>query len=351
MNFLYKMSEAQKEELKTNIKRGTDLLAFRRAQAIIMLEERLPIDTILSITGYRKEVIVKLRRLFITKGYGSLFSKRKKKSPKTLLTRSQKKQIIETINTTKPSNFGFNSYSFWTTAVLGYLIKEQYHVEYKSKTSLYLIFKQARFSFRKPEKQSEKRNEQQIAEWKKKYEPIIKEECAREDSIVLVGDEMVLTSETRLQKVWLPKDQPAFIEDTSKRKTTHIYGFLNIQSGAGAVFQAETQTGETTVSILKKLTEKYPDKRIVIFWDNASWHKSAIVKEYLESTTHFQLYNFPPYAPDLNPQEHVWKEIRSKVLNNRLITDIDKAAKQLIRFVNDSLFEYRFFGLHGTFNM
>src|SRR5438093_2332021 len=32
------------------------------------------------------------------------------------------------------------------------------------------------------------------------------------------------------KKIWLPKDQPAFIEDTSKRKTTHIYGFLTIQS-------------------------------------------------------------------------------------------------------------------------
>src|ERR1700756_1830244 len=295
MNFLYKMTETQKEELRTSIKRSTDLLAFRRAQAIIMLEERLPIDTIISITGYRKEVIVKLRRLFITKGYDSLLSRRKKKSPKTLLTRSQKKQIIETINTTNPSDFGFNNYPFWTTAVLGYLIKEQYRVEYKSKTSLYLIFKQAKFSFRKPEKQSEKRNEQQIAEWKEKYEPIIKAECARDDSVVIVGDEMALTSETRLQKVWLPKDRPAFIEDTSKRKITHIYGFLNIQSGVGTVFQTEAQTGEITVSILKKFTEKYPNKRIVIFWDNASWHKSETVKEYLRATSQFQLYNFPPY--------------------------------------------------------
>lgn len=351
MNFLQKMTVAQKQELKTNIKYGKNLLAVRRSQAIIMLEEGVSADTIFILTGYQREVAVKLRRLFLKGGCDSLLSKRKKKEPKRLLTREQKNQIVKILNTQKPSDFGFDSFPFWTTALLGYLITEQYGVEYKSRTSLYLIFKQSKFTFRKPEKQSERRNEQQIVEWKKQYESIIKEECDQSDTIVLVGDEMVLTSETRLQKVWLPTNKSAFVEDTSKRKTAHFYGFLNVQSGIGKVFKTTGQTGEITVSVLKDLAAHHLGKRIVIFWDNASWHKSETVREYLKTTTRFQLYNFPPYAPDLNPQEHVWKEIRSRVLNNRLIKDIDIVAQQAIDFVNDSLFKYKFFGVHGTFNM
>jgi transposase len=351
MNFLQKMTENQYKELLINIKVDKGSLAAHRAQAIIMLEKKVPIDVIEAVTNYKREVIVKLRRLFIKKGYGSLVSKRKKTEPKALLKRSQKNQIIDILNTKKPSDFGFNGYEFWTTTILGHLIKEQYGVQYKSKTSLYLIFKKADFTFRKPEKQSEKRDEKRIMEWKEQYKQIIVSECERDDTVVLVGDEMVLTSQTRLQRVWLPLNQPAFVQDTSKRQTTHIYGFLNIQSGVETVFQSVGQTGEITVSILKKLSLQYSGKRIVIFWDNASWHKSETVREYLRITNCFQLYNFPPYAPDLNPQEHVWKEIREKITNNRLINNINAITRELLEFANNSIFKYKFFGVHGTWEL
>ena len=351
MNFLQKMTENQYKELVINIKADKEAFATNRARAIIMLEEKLPAVLIETITNYKREVVVKLRRLFIKKGYEALASKRKKAEPKSLLTRNQKNQIMDILNTRTPSDFGFNGYEFWTATILGHLIKEQYGVQYKSKTSLYLIFKKARFTFRKPKKQSEKKDEKRIIEWKEQFKPIIASECERNDTVVLVGDEMVLTSQTRLQRVWLPLDTPAFVQDTTKRQTTHIYGFLNVQSGVETAFQAASQTGEITVSILKKLSLEYSGKRIVIFWDNAAWHKSETVRKYLQSTNHFQLYNFPPYAPELNPQEHVWKEIREKVINNKLINNINTITKELLEFANNSIFKYRFFGVHGTWEL
>jgi transposase len=352
MNFLQKMTKAQREELRSIIKQEEeDRVLIRRAQAILLLEERISATTIEAIVGLKREVVVKLRRIYLRKGLEALRSKRKKKKITELLSRNQKAYIVGILNTKKPSDFGFTNREFWTAAILGQLIQEQYGVKYKSKTSLYLIFKEAKFTFRKPEKQSERRNEQQIAEWKLKYEPIIKEECVRSDTIVLVGDEAIMTSETRLQRVWLPLNAPAFVQDTASRKTVHFYGFLNVQSGEASVFKTTAQTGEITVSVLKKLASKHPRKRIVIFWDNASWHKSETVRAYLTATKQFQLYNFPPYAPDLNPQEHVWKELREKVLNNRLIGNIETVAQEAVEFLNNSLFKYKFFGLHGTYNM
>jgi len=350
INFLQKISQKQLKELQDGIYKENDTIAIRRAQAILMLEEGVPADLIKLITHYQREVVVKHRRMFLKHGFDILRSKRKEKAPKQLLTGTQKDQIVEVLNTQKPTDYGIDS-QFWTAAILGSLIEEQYGVKYKSKTSLYLIFKRAKFTFHKPEKQSEKRSEKLISEWKKKYKSIIEEECSRNDTVVLVGDEAALTSETRLQKVWLPVDKPAFIEDTAKRKRVHLYGFLNIQNGVAIAFKTKSQCGEVTVTILKKLAELHPKKRIVIFWDNASWHKSQTVREYLKTTKSFKLYNFPPYAPDLNPQEHVWKEVREKTLNNKLIRNIDDAAKSAVDFINNSLFKYKFFGAHGTFNV
>ena len=267
-----------------------------------------------------------------------------------MLTKTQKIQIVEILNNKKPTDFGFD-YEFWTASILGFLIGEQYGVKYKSKTSIYLIFKQAKFTFHKPEKKSEKHDEKVINEWKKHYEGIIKEECNRQDTIVLAGDEAVLTSTTRLQRVWLPNEYPAFVQDTTKRETVHLYGFLNVQSGVAVAFKTEAQTGELTVAVLKKLARLYPNKRIVIFWDNASWHKCAVVRQFLTETKQFKLYNCPPYAPELNPQEHVWKEMRDNVLSNVFIKNMKVAVDKAIQYIDNTIFKYKFFGLHGTSNV
>jgi len=350
MKFIEKITQEQLQVLQNNV-RNKDLaeLTKRRIQAILLLEEGLTEITLKTITGYQREVIVKLRKKFIKRGLAALIPKRKAKAPKFLLTRSQKTNIVNILNTSYPHHYGI-PYDFWTTGILGRLIEEQYGVKYKSKTPIYLIFKQARFTFRKPEKQSEKHDAKQVEDWKDKYKPIIAEECSRNDTVVLAGDEAAISSETRLQRVWLPLDRPAFVQDTANKKTLHMYGFLNIQTGEAHAFKTTVQNGETTIAILKKLAKKYPNKRIVIFWDNASWHKSKPVREYLAKQNQFKLYNFPTYAPELNPQEHVWKEVRSKVINNKLITDIDKAIGEAIDFIELELFKYKFFGAHGTFN-
>lgn len=350
MNFIEKMTQEQLQVLQDNV-RDKELSEFakRRIQAILLLEEGLTSAALKTITGYQREVIVKLRKKFIKEGLVALLSKRKEKAPKFLLTRSQKANIVNILNTHKPHDYGIQC-DFWSTGILGRLIEEQYGVKYKSKTPIYLIFKQAKFTFRKPEKQSEKHSAKQIEDWKDKYKSIIAEECLRYDTVVLAGDEAAISSETRLQRVWLPLNEPAFIQDTANKKTLHMYGFLNVQTGEAHAFKTTVQNGDTTVVILKKLAQKYPNKRIVIFWDNASWHKSQTVREYLATKNPFKLYNFPPYAPELNPQEHVWKEVRSKVINNKLVTDIDKAIGEAIDFIEGALFKYTFFGAHGTFN-
>lgn len=349
MNFMIKISKEQLLELRAAVRSEKDAKAIRAIQAIILLEEKASAATIEMLVGYQREVAIKLRRKYLEKGIESLRSK-KRKATRSLLTSGQREQIVKILNTQTPSEFGYNQ-DFWTTTVLADLIAEQYGVQYKSKTPIYLILRKAEFTFRKPEKWSEKRDPELIKEWKKKYESIIQEECARQDSVVLVGDEAVLTSATRTQRVWLPLKGPAFVEDTAKRKTVHLYGFLNVNSGVAWAFKTSEQTGLTTVEILKKLAKKHTGKRIVIFWDNAAWHKSADVRTFLETTTQFKLYNFPPYAPDLNPQEHVWKEMREKRLNNKLIKDIDLAAKDAISFIENTIFKYNFFGLHGTFDV
>ena len=94
---------------------------------------------------------------------------------------------------------------------------------------------------------------------------------------------------------------------------------------------------------LNKKVKNHENEKIVIIWDNASCHKSALVKEFLAETTYdFYFINFPPYSPELNPQEHVWKQGRSEITHNNFIENIDKATDAFVEHLNSTLFQYKF---------
>jgi len=259
-----------------------------------------------------------------------------------LLTEGQRKEIVKTITTSSPRSFGYDE-DYWTTYILGALIKEQYNVFYKSKTSLYLFFKEAKFTYHKPDKQYKNRNQETIDNWLTHNKSKIQEALNDENTVVLVEDEMMLSTQTTTQKIWLPLGEFPKIDVSSKRQNRCIYGFLNIKTGHEHAFKTLRANSEESCGVLEKIGSLYKNQKILLIWDNASWHKSEKIKEFLQKTKHsFHLIQFPPYAPDLNPQEHVWKAGRSHVSHNEFIENIDQATNRFVKYLNDSFFEYKF---------
>ena len=60
---------------------------------------------------------------------------------------------------------------------------------------------------------------------------------------------------------------------------------------------------------LEQLQLTYPDDMIVLVCDGAAWHKSGK----LHIPEHITLLNIPPYTPEMNPIEQIWRELRSQV--------------------------------------
>lgn len=182
-----------------------------------------------------------------------------------------------------------------------------------------------------------------IDEWKKEIKKKLEAFDFKKDAVLLAADEMILTTQTTCQKVWLPQGDFPLVDISVERKRRCIYGFLNVITGQENAFKTESANSEFTCKTLNKIGRLYPKQKIVIVWDNASWHKSKNVRNFLSETKHyFHLINFPPYAPDENPQEHVWKAGREYASHNRFISNIDKAAGEFVDYLNKTTFDYKF---------
>jgi len=77
------------------------------------------------------------------------------------------------------------------------------------------------------------------------------------------------------------------------------------------------QTQKAFIRFVRKLLTKYP--RLVLFVDNAPWHKGKTIKRFCRTRSKtLRLQYFPPYSPELNPVEQHWKLAKQAIANRVL---------------------------------
>lgn len=339
-----RLNPNQIEELKSLINNSQSSgKEVRRAQAILLLDQQKDVMVIGSITRYSRRHIFDLRKKYQEKGLEAVKDRQIKKA-KELLTKKHKAEVAFILNNKTPRDFDYNS-DYWTATILGDFIKRQYNVLYKSKTSYYLIFKQAKFTYHKPGRVYEKRNEQEVEQWQEFTKPVVEKAFKEPKTVILTEDEMSLSSQTTIQKIWLPQGQYPRIEVSSRKESRSIYGFLNFKTKQEHAFKTKWQNMYITCEVLKELRKIYPLEKILLIWDQGPWHRGSKVQEFIKEDHNIQTIYFPRGAPEENPQEHIWKNGRSQVTHNKFIKDIDKITDDLVAYLNNTEFDYSLLGI------
>ncbi len=340
-----KLTQKQINELKSTLRNNDSTGAeVRRAQAILMVDQETDSATVTAMTDYSRTHAFTLRRKYLVIGISALQDKRRGK-PKELLTKKQREEVIKTVKTDKPTNYSYNS-DYWTTSILGDFIHRHYRVKYKSKTSYYLLFKQAKFTFHKPGRVYERRDGAEVKEWRKATKTKVKQVLEEEpETVILTQDEMSLSMQTTFQKIWLPQGEYPKIEVAGSKEARSIYGFLNIRNGKEHAFKTNWQNMYITAEVLGKLRQIYPTQQILLIWDQAPSHQGHVAQEFIESDGKIETIYFPRAAPEENPQEHVWKNGRSNISHNRYIQKIDTTTDEFVDYLNKTKFHYSFLDL------
>jgi len=85
---------------------------------------------------------------------------------------------------------------------------------------------------------------------------------------------------------------------------------------------------ESLMSFLTALHRELRGRKVVLVWDGLPAHKSGKMKEYLGQQRHWlRVEGLPGYAPDLNPVETLWENIKGQELANRCAEDLAEADR------------------------
>ncbi len=109
------------------------------------------------------------------------------------------------------------------------------------------------------------------------------------------------------------------------RKSVACFGAVNLKSGALLTAQAPWFNAETFALFLKRLLRRRAKgKRLVVVLDNAKYHHARMLAPLLERHRRaLTLLFLPPYSPQLNSIERVWKLARRLATHNRYFPTLD----------------------------
>lgn len=110
-----------------------------------------------------------------------------------------------------------------------------------------------------------------------------------------------------------------------ERQFVYVYGAVSPIEGEMDWMICREMNTERMSCFLEKVRAAHSEEFILMVVDGASSHKS---KE-LCCPENTRLVALPPYSPELNPQEHVWDELREKEFPNRVFTELAAVERQL----------------------
>lgn len=146
-----------------------------------------------------------------------------------------------------------------------------------------------------------------------------------EESIIGFFDETAPQTTANTVRLWSFR-KPEIIKDTSKYRA-NTFGFYSLNGKSVIDFQDHSRK-ENVVAFINEIRDQNPGKTIRIVLDNFRSHHSKLVAETAELLD-IQLIFLPPYSPDLNPIEFIWKSVKRIVSVASINSEED--LKDLVR--------------------
>jgi hypothetical protein len=129
----------------------------------------------------------------------------------------------------------------------------------------------------------------------------------------------------RIRRCWAPNPLRPTVDNGYERQFTYVYGAVSPVEGELDWMICSEMNTLRMGQFLSQISTAHAQDFIVMIVDGASSH---VVKD-LPIPQNIRLVRLPPYAPELNPQEHVWDELREKQFPNRAFADGAGVVNQL----------------------
>ena len=141
-----------------------------------------------------------------------------------------------------------------------------------------------------------------------------------------------------MRRTWAPRGQTPLVVHPFRWKKLSIacaISYRPTSTRTRLCFQIVTDSynEQKLIGFLQRLKRHFRGQRTVLIWDGLPSHRNRIMSTYLaEQRSWLRIVRLPGYAPDLNPVESLWANVRGQELANRSVDELG----EMIRGVHDA---------------
>lgn len=195
-------------------------------------------------------------------------------------------------------------------------------------THIYSILKRHNWTKKMPRSRHPKKADNETIEASKKIKSFVKEkEQVFNNSTVrlMFQDEAGFGRINKPKSCWCEKKIRPTVPCHHIREYRYTYGAVEPKTGEGYFLIMPYCNTDCMNVFLEHLSTSYPNDIIILVCDGAVWHKSKRLK----IPDNIFLTFIPPYTPEMNPIEQIWREIRTQGFQNEVFATLDKVVDRL----------------------
>lgn len=259
----------------------------------------------------------------------------RKTGEKRSLTPAQEKEIRFLLIDKTPEQLKL-AFALWTRDAVRLLIQACYGFEMPIRTVGAYLHRWG-FTPQKPVKRAYEQNPQAVNQWLEQTYPALVSRAKEEKAVIHWGDETGIQTDAYRVRGFAPQGQTPVVRLPAKKNSVSMISAITNQGQVRFMLYRDGMTSELLIKFMGRLI-KDTDRKVFLILDNLRSHHSKKVKRWLQDhQEEIAVFYLPSYAPELNPDEYLNGDLKSRVHSGRPARSQDQLEHKTRSFMHKLL--------------
>jgi transposase len=285
-----------------------EVLTELRKRAVARVQSGESPEDVIRTMGFCRACIYNWLAMYRAGGWGALDARRRG-GRRRKLKGSMIAWVYRVVVDGDPRQYKF-PFALWTRQAIAVLIYRQYKIRL-SRNSVGRLLAQLGITPQKPLWRAYQQDPERVRQWIREEYPEIARRAKQVGAEIWFGDESGLRSDYHAGTTWGVKGRTPVVRTTGARYRLNLLSAVNRRGDMRFMIEKTKLNAEIVCRFLERLMQGSP-QAIFLILDGHPMHKSGKVAAKVRSYEgRLRLYLLPPYSPELNPSEEVWREVKS----------------------------------------